>query len=157
MDFRLPFLKTIKKMTQRKKIGGLYHFTDLPTDMKRYVRHFGLHFNHRLYEYAVSLMERKIKGSERTEKMKPVDKSKFDEIMKKYNLTLEYDVLYDGLFVWSMAMSDFYESSLPTEKEVAQYVKDYVDDVDQVNGFILNRWVADMALSGTPIEWDDFI
>ena len=144
-------------MTQRKKIGGLYHFTDLPTDMKRYVRHFGLHFNHRLYEYAVSLMERKIKGSERTEKMKPVDKSKFDEIMKKYNLTLEYDVLYDGLFVWSMAMSDFYESSLPTEKEVAQYVKDYVDDVDQVNGFILNRWVADMALSGTPIEWDDFI
>lgn len=144
-------------MTQRKKIGGLYHFTDLPTDMKRYVRHFGLHFNHRLYEYAVSLMERKIKGSERTEKMKPVDKSKFDEIMKKYNLALEYDVLYDGLFVWSMAMSDFYESSLPTEKEVAQYVKDYVDDVDQVNGFILNRWVADMALSGTPIEWDDFI
>lgn len=144
-------------MTHRKKIGGLYHFVDLPTDMKRYVRHFGLHFNHRLYEYAVSLMERKIKGSERTEKMKPVDKSKFDEIMKKYNLTLEYDVMYDGVFVWSMAMSDFYESSLPTERELAQYVKDYVDDVDQVNGFILNRWVADMALAGIPIEWDDFI
>ena len=144
-------------MTQRKKIGGLYRFVDLPTDMKRYVRHFGLHFNHRLYEYAVSLMERKIKGSERTEKMKPVDKSKFDEIMQKYNLTLEYDVMYDGIFVWSMAMSDFYESSLPTERELAQYVKDYVDDVDQVNGFILNRWVADMALAGIPIEWDDFI
>lgn len=144
-------------MKERKKIGGLYRFSDLPTDMKRYVRHFGLHFNHRLYEYAVSLMERKIKGSERTEPMKPTEKSKFDEIMTKYGLKLEYDVMYDGLFVWSMAMSDFYESSLPSEREVAQYVKDYVDDVDQVDGFIFNRWVADMSLAGIPIDWDDFI
>lgn len=144
-------------MKERKKIGGLYRFADLPTDMKRYVRHFGLHFNHRLYEYAVSLMERKIKGSERTEPMKPIEKSKFDEIMAKYGLKLEYDTMCDGLFVWSMAMSDFYESSLPSEREVAQYVKDYVDDVDQVDGFIFNRWVADMCLAGIPIDWDDFI
>lgn len=144
-------------MAQRAKIGSLFYFMDLPTDMKRYIRHFGLHFNHKLYEYAVSNMERKIKGSERTEKMKPVDKSKFDEIMKKYNLTLEYDELYDGVFVWSMAYSDFFESSLPTEKEVAQYVKDYVDDVDQTNGFVFNRWVADQYLAGKSIDWDDFI
>ena len=139
------------------KIGGLFNFMDLPNDMKRYIRHFGLHFNHKLYEFAVSNMERKIKGSERTEKMKPVDKSKFDEVMKKHNITLQYDELYDGVFVWSMAMSDFFESSLPTEKEVALYVKDYVDDVDKVDGFIFNRWVADMYLEGKPIDWDDFI
>lgn len=144
-------------MGQKKRIGGLFQFMELPSDMKRYIRHFGLHFNHRLYEFAVSNMERKIKGSDRTEKMKPVDKSKFDETMKKYNLNLEFDVLYDGVFVWSMAMSDFYESSLPTEKEIAQYVKDYVDDVDQNDGFIFNRWVADMYLAGIPIDWNDFI
>ena len=144
-------------MARIKKIGALHYFVELPTDMKRYIRHFGLHFNHKLYEYAVSKMERKIKGSERTEKMKPVEKSKFDETMKRFNITLEYDALYDGVFVWSMAMSDFFESSLSTEKEVAQYVKDYVDDVDQVEGFIFNRWVADMYLAGTPIDWDDFI
>lgn len=139
------------------KIGGLFNFMDLPSDMKRYIRHFGLHFNHKLYEFAASTMERKIKGSERTEKMKPVDKSKFDEVMKKYSITLQYDELYDGVFVWSMAMSDFFESSLPTEKEVAQYVKDYVDDVDKPDGFIFNRWVADMYLEGRAIDWDDFI
>ena len=139
------------------KIGGIFNFMDLPSDMKRYIRHFGLHFNHKLYEFAVSTMERKIRGSERTEKMKPVDKSKFDEVMKKYNITLQYDELYDGVFVWSMAMSDFFESSLPTEKEVALYVKDYVDDVDKVDGFIFNRWVSDMYLEGRSIEWDDFI
>lgn len=139
------------------KIGGLFNFMELPSDMKRYIRHFGLHFNHKLYEFAISKMNRKIKGSDKTEKMKPIEKSKFDEAMKKYNLTLQYDELYDGVFVWSMALSDFFESSLPTEKEVAQYVKDYVDDVDQVDGFIFNRWVADMYLKGIGIDWDDFI
>lgn len=144
-------------MTRDKKIGGMFQFWELPSDMKRYIRHFGMHFNHKLYEFAVSNMERKIKGSERTEKMKPVEKSKFDEIMKKYNIELKYDEGYDGVFVYSMAMSDFYESSLPTEKEVAAYVRDYVDDVDKVDGFIFNRWVADMYLEGCTIEWDDFI
>ena len=144
-------------MTRKEKIGGLFHFVELPSDMKRYLRHFGLHFNRKLYEFAVSNMERKIKGSERTEKMKPIEKSKFDEIMKKYNITLQYDELYDGVFVYSMAMSDFYESSLPTEKEVAQYVKDYVDDIDKTDGFVFNRWLADMYFSGHYIDWDDFI
>ncbi len=130
---------------------------DLPTDMKRYIRHFGLHFNQRLYEYAASTMQRKVKGSDRTEKMKPIEKSKFEELLKKYNITLEYDELYDGVFVYTMTMSDFFESSLPTEKEVMLYVKDYVDDVDQSDGFIFNRWVADMYLAGKFIDWDDFI
>ena len=89
--------------------------------------------------------------------MKPVEKDKFDEIMKKYNITLDYDVMYDGVFVWSMAMSDFFGSSLPNEKEVAMYVKDYVDDVDKDDGFLFNRWIADMYFAGTPIPWDDFI
>lgn len=139
------------------KIGGLFNFIDLPSDMKRYVRHFGMHFNHKLYEFATTKMQRKIKGSDRTEKMKPIEKSKFDELLKKYNITLEYDELYDGVYVYSMAMSDFFESSLPTEKEVMLYVKDLVDDVDQNDGFIFNRWVADVYLKGEGIDWDDFI
>ena len=139
------------------KIGGLLNYIDLPSDMKRYIRHFGMHFNSKLYEFAVSKMRRKIKGSDRTEKMKPIEKTFFDELLKKYNITLEYDELYDGVFVYAMAMSDFFESSLPSEKEVLQYTKDYVDDLDQVDGFIFNRWVADMYLKGIGIDWNDFI
>ena len=48
---------------------------ELPSDMKQYIKHFGLHFNHKLYEFAVSTMERKVKGSDRVEKMKPVEKT----------------------------------------------------------------------------------
>ena len=139
------------------KIGGLFNFMDLPSDMKRYIRHFGMHFNSKLYAFAASTMHRKVKGSDRTEKMKPIEKSKFEELLKKYNITLEYDELYDGVFVYTMAMSDFFESSLPTEKEVMLYVKDYVDDIDKPDGFIFNRWVSDMYLAGKGIEWDDFI
>lgn len=139
------------------KIGGLFNFMDLPSDMKRYIRHFGMHFNSKLYAFAASTMHRKVKGSDRTEKMKPIEKSKFEELLKKYNITLEYDELYDGVFVYTMAMSDFFESSLPTEKEVMLYVKDYVDDIDKPDGFIFNRWVSDMYLDGKGIEWDDFI
>lgn len=139
------------------KIGGLFNFMELPSDMKRYIRHFGLHFNRKLYEFAASTMKRKIKGSELTEKMKPIEKSKFDELLKKHNITLQYDELYDGVFVYTMAMSDFFESSLPTEREVMQYVKDYIDDVDKMDGFVFNRWVADMFLEGRGIDWDDFI
>lgn len=139
------------------KIGGLLNYIDLPSDMKRYIRHFGMHFNSKLYEFAVSKMRRKIKGSDRTEKMKPIEKTFFDELLKKHNITLEYDELYDGVFVYAMAMSDFFESSLPSEKEVLQYTKDYVDDLDQVDGFIFNRWVADMYLKGIGIDWNDFI
>ncbi len=116
-----------------------------------------MHFNSKLYEFAVSKMRRKIKGSDRTEKMKPIEKTFFDELLKKHNITLEYDELYDGVFVYAMAMSDFFESSLPSEKEVLQYTKDYVDDLDQVDGFIFNRWVADMYLKGIGIDWNDFI
>jgi hypothetical protein len=71
-------------MKRETKIAGMFRFWDLPADMRRYIRHFGLHFNRKLYEFAVSKMERKIMGSERTEKMKPIDKSKFDEIMRNY-------------------------------------------------------------------------
>lgn len=139
------------------KIGGLLNFMDLPSDMKRYIRHFGLHFNHKLYAFAASNMHRKIKGSEKTEKMKPIEKAKFEELLKKYNITLQYDELYDGVFVYTMAMSDFFESSLPTEKELLFFVRDYIDDIDKVDGFVFNRWLADMFLEGRAIEWDDFI
>lgn len=139
------------------KIGGLLNFMDLPSDMKRYIRHFGLHFNYKLYVFAASNMHRKIKGSEKTEKMKPIEKAKFEELLKKYNITLQYDELYDGVFVYTMAMSDFFESSLPTEKELLFFVRDYIDDIDKVDGFVFNRWLADMFLEGRAIEWDDFI
>ena len=100
--------------------------------------------------------QKKLRMQELVELLNKASKAYYQEateIMSNY----EYDKLYDGVFVWSMAMSDFFESSLPTEKEVALYVKDYVDDIDKEDGFVFNRWVADMYFAGIPIPWDEFI
>ena len=78
-------------------------------------------------------------------------------MMTKFNIKLNNDVLYDGMYVMSMATSDFFGSSLPDEHHVALYVKDYIDDPDQVDGFVFNRFYADCVLKGEPIEWDDML
>jgi len=89
--------------------------------------------------------------------MKPITREKFNSVIEKNNIKLENDVLYDGMFVMSMAMSDFFGSSLPDEAHVALYVKDYIDDPDQADGFVFNRFYADCVLKGVPIDWEDML
>lgn len=140
-----------------KNRRGLDTYDDLPSGMRAYLKHYGYHFNRKMYEFAVSTMEKKVKGTDKTEKMQPVTREKFEEVIKKYNITLKNDTMYDGAFVWSMAYGDFFGSSLPTEQTLAQYVADYVDDIDKPDGFIFNRFYADCCFAGIPIEWEDML
>lgn len=128
-------------------------FDEFDTSEKKYFRMYGRHFNKKMYEFAVSRME---KSSNRT-KMQPISREDFDSRLKKAGITLKYDVMCDGMFVMSMAMSDFYGTSLLNDQQLAQYVKDYVDDVDQADGFIFNRFYADCVLKGTPIDWEEML
>ena len=106
-----------------------------------------------MYEFAVSGMEKSSNGA----KMEPLTKEEFQSRMKSAGIELQYDVMCDGMFVMSMAMSDFYGTSLLNDQQLAQYVKDYVDDIDQVDGFIFNRFYADCVLKGTPIDWEEML
>ena len=136
---------------------GLDTYDEIPSEMRSYLKHYGYHFTKKMYEFAVSTMEKKVKGSEKTEKIPVVTKEKFDEIMKKHNISLKNDTMYDGVFVWSMAYGDFFGSSITTEQSLAQYVADYVVDVDKPVGFIFNRFYADCCFSGIPIDWEEFL
>jgi hypothetical protein len=129
----------------------------IPDGMRMYLRNYGRHFNKKMYEYAVSNMYRINKNTKAKEYMTPLNRERYEEMLKKYNIKLEHDVLYDGMYIMSMAMADFFGSSLPNEQVLVLFVKDYVDDVDQTDGFIFNRFYADCVLNGTPIEWDDMI
>ena len=40
---------------------------------------------------------------------------------------------------------------------IQYFREDYVDDEDQADGFIFNRWYADMVRKGMPIEWNDLL
>ena len=86
-----------------------------------------------------------------------MSKDDIDEILKKNNIVLENNVGYDACYIAHMCLADFYGSSITEEKQMAQFIKDYVDDEDQQDGFIFNRFYADTSFNGIGIPWEDIL
>ena len=123
-------------------------YDDRPTSMKRYLKYFGQHFNKKLCQFAVSKMKH---GKT------PITKEQVDEILKRHNINLENNELYDYVYVYNMGNNDFMNSSIADEKHLAIYVKDVIDDEDGYDGIVFNRWYADTVSTGIPIEWDEML
>lgn len=123
-------------------------YDDKPLSMKRYLKYYGQHFNKKLCSFAVSKMKH---GKE------SISKEKVDEVLDKHNIDLEYNELYDYVYVYNMGNNDFLNSSIIDEKHLALYVKDVIDDKDGYDGIVFNRWYADMVTLGIPIEWDEML
>ena len=127
---------------------SLNQYDDRPTDMKRYLKYFGQHFNKRLCQFAVSKMKH---GKT------PITKEQVDEVLKKHGITLKNNELYDYVYVYNMGNNDFMGSSIADEKHLAMYVKDVIDDEDGYDGIVFNRWYADTVVQGIPIEWNEML
>ena len=63
----------------------------------------------------------------------------------------------DHVYVANMCKADFWGKSIKDEESLAHYIKDTVDDVDQKDGFIFNRFYADCCHNGMPIPWEDLL
>lgn len=140
----------------KKRMKSLDTWEDMPDDMKKYLKNYGYHFNHKIYRFAVSKMFKKNKDG-KEEKIEPVEKEKVQEMLKKYNITLENDEMYDSSYVYSMIMADFMGKSIPNEQYAAMHIKDKIDDADQPDGYIFNEWYAKMCFAGIPIDWEEFV
>lgn len=125
-----------------------------PKEMVAYFRYNGNHFNRKLYEWAVRQMYTKTDGEQEIE---PWAKEEVDNLLKRYGVKLQNNVGYDYMYVAVMAKTDFLGRSLPTEKELALFIRDMIDDPDQADGFVMNRFFADCVLKGLPIPWEDVI
>ena len=123
-------------------------YDDRPSSMRRYLRYYGQHFNKKLCDFAVSKMKH---GKS------PISKDKVEEILKKYNIQLSNNELYDHVYVFNMGNNDFFGSSIIDERHLAMYVKDVIDDADGYDGIVFNRWYADMVSTGVPIEWEEML
>lgn len=123
-------------------------YDDKPLSMKRYFKYYGQHFNKKLCDFAVSKMKH---GKT------PISKEKADELLKKYDIKLENNEMYDYVYVINMGNNDFLGSSIPDEKHLAMYVKDVIDDLDGYDGIVFNRWYADTVRNGIPIEWNEML
>lgn len=58
------------------------------------------------------------------------------------------------MYVANWCKSTLYGSSISDEKHLALFVKDIFD---KEGDLVFNRWYADMAKLGIPIEWENMI
>lgn len=127
----------------------------MPSGMEEYLSHNGWHFNKKLCEWAISNMWKEVNGKK--EHTKVTNKEMLEQMLKINGISIENNIGYDVVFVYHMAKSDFLGSSLPDEKSLLKYVKDYVDDPDGYDGLPMTRFYADCIGSGTPIMWEDML
>ena len=133
----------------------LTQFDIKPEAMINYLRYNGPHFNHKLCDFAVSLMKKKV-GSVLTPIHK-MEKDEVDRILKESNVTVKGGQLYDYVFVANMCKADLYGSSITDNLHMAKYIMDVLDDDDAYDGIVFNRWYADMCRKGIVIDWEEMI
>ena len=122
-----------------------------PEGMINYLRYNGPHFSKRLAEWAISKMKKNGKTLQAT------SKQEIDKVMQQLNIQVNNSMLYDYVYVFNMAKADFFGSSLENEKQLAKYVKDYIDDEDGYDGIAFNRFLSDCARKGIVIDWESMI
>lgn len=126
-------------------------YDEKPEAMINYLRYNGPHFTEKLCEYAVSLMRKDKKP------IQMMPKAEVEGMLKANGVSLENNELYDHVFVANMGRADYLGKSVPNEKYLAMYIKDVIDDEDGYDGLPFNRWLADMAKKGKPINWSEFL
>lgn len=130
----------------------LDHYDDMPSEMRAYLRAYGWHFNKALCEDAVKKMK-----SRDGKEYQPMSKEDVEELMKQYNIKLKNDAGYDAVYVFNMAMADYYGSSITDKQHVAMFVRDYLDDPDGTPTRALDEYVGRCIGAGTPIMWEDVL
>lgn len=128
----------------------------LPPDMLNYLKHYGKHFNNKLYQFAVSKMKKRDSAGQ-LQKITPYTKEQVDQLLNKFKITLENNELYDYVYIASMVKADFLGSSIKTEEQIALYIKDVIDDQDACEGLTFTRFYATCVCNGTPIDWSEML
>lgn len=127
-------------------------YDELPEDMIVYLRYNGRHFNRRLAEFAIGKMTTRDSNNNEVP-LAVITKEHLQELLSNNNIHIDKDYIYDALFVINMGKADYLGSSIPDENYLARYVNDVINDIDGYDGLPFNRWYADMAHKGIPIDW----
>lgn len=130
----------------------LDHYEDMPGEMRAYLRAYGWHFSKALCEDAVSMM----KGRD-GKPVKLIEKKELDELLTQHNVELDNNVGYDAVYVYCMAMADYYGSSLPDKQHVVMFLKDYLDDPDGTPTRAMDEYMGRCIGAGKPIMWEDVL
>lgn len=108
-----------------------------------YLRYYGEHFNKKLCDFACKQLSRA-----------DYTKEKLDSLLQSMKIEIKGDKLYDAVYLINWAKSIFYGSSIVDERHLLLYVK---DTIEKEGDLVFNRWYADIAKRGIPVEWEDMI
>ena len=122
------------------------------TLFEEYTDQYGLHFNKKLYEWAVGMMTDR-NGNAVT----PMTKEQVSEWMRSNGVTLKNDKGHDAAYVRAMLYADCWGSSYTTDQQLALGVKDFLDDPDGTKTKAFDHFVVDCRSKGEPIFWDEMI
>ena len=131
-------------------------YETMPEDLAIYMSHNGPHFNRAAFEFAISFMY-KVDSNGKELDIKVITKEELNNILNTYGIKIKNNHLYDAAYVANMCVADYLNSSVLGNDGLARFVKDTLDDPDNIDGHVFNRWIADMKWLGIPIPWDEFI
>ena len=134
-----------------------YELEFMPIEMKAYLRNHGFSFSKKACDFAVSLMYKENPTTKRKEKIDAWSKEQVEEMLKKYNITLENNIGYNATYVANMLKADMFKSSITDEPHIALGIKDIIDDADASPRLVFKKWITAMDDAGEPIEWSDLI
>ena len=117
-----------------------------------YVDMYGLHFNKKLYEWAVSNMK-----DRNGNKVQPRTKEQVTEIIRTQGVAIKNDKGYDIPYVYSMLFADCWGSSYQNDKQLALGVMDFLDDPDGSKTKAFDHFIVDCRAKDEPIFWDEML
>ena len=135
----------------------LFDMSDYPPAAQKYFKNYGMHFNKKACEVAIKSLKRRNPATGKEEPIESKNKDEIEQILVKNNVKLENNTMHDFVWVYNMLMSDYWKSGIDDEAHLCKAVKDMIDDVDQRDGFIFNRWIADRMFNGDPIDWEEIL
>lgn len=136
----------------------LFDLSEYPKDMKLYLKNFGFHFNKKACKEAIKGLRKKNPTTGKEEPLTDVkEKDEVEAILTKHGIKLDNHVLYDAVWAYNMLASDFWKEAIDDEAHLAKAVKCVIDDLDQPDGYLFNRWISDRLFAGHPIEWADLV
>lgn len=114
-----------------------------PKAFMNYLRYYGPHFNKKLCDFACEHLEKA-----------EYSKEKLDILLQAHKVELKGAKLQDAVYVANWAKSLFYGSGIADEKHLVLFIKDIFEKEGEL---VFNRWYADMAKLGIPIEWEEMV
>lgn len=126
--------------------------TKYPSSMEEYLEDYGFHFNKRLFDFAVSMME-----DRSGKKLSPWSKEQCESFLKDQGVTINRRYGHDIAYAVNMARADYLGSSIPDERHLAFFAKDYIDDRDGAGTRAFDEFYAKTVALGIPIFWDEML